>query len=320
MKPLKHFNARTIEDAALAANEKYKIIAGGTDCLSLLKNGVLPVYPEVLVNMKTVAGLAYIEEDAEGLRIGALAKLADIAGSPLVRERYNLFADAAKSIASPQIRNMATLGGNLCQDTRCWYYRCPSVAGEDYRCYRKGGRVCFAVAGDNRYHAILGGKGCFAVCPSDTAIALTALDAEIMVQGLGGERLIPIKDFYLIMGTVLKPGEIVTGVRIPKPPAGNKQRFIKFRLGKAVDFAIGSVASVITMVDGICREAGIALGAVAPAPVRAMAAEDAIKGKAVNATTAGEAATAAVAGSVPLSMNAYKVEIAKALVIKAILT
>lgn len=320
MKPLKHFNARTIKDAVLAANEKSKIIAGGTDCLSLLKNRVLPVYPEVLVNIKTVAGLAYIEEDAEGLRIGALAKLADIAGSPLVRERYSLFADAAKSVASPQIRNMATLGGSLCQDTRCWYYRCPSVAGEDYRCYRKGGRVCFAVAGDNRYHAILGGKGCFAVCPSDTAIALTALDAEIMVQGLGGERSIPIKDFYLIMGTVLKPGEIVTGVRIPKPPAGDKQRFFKFRLGKAVDFAIVSVASAITMVDGICREARIALGATAPVPVRAMAAEEAIKGKAINATTVGEAATAAVAGSVPLSMNAYKVEIAKALVIKAILT
>ncbi len=319
MNPLKHFNARTLDEAILAAGENSQIIAGGTDCLSILKNRVLPNYPEVLVNIKTIPDLEYIAEEVTGLRIGALTRLSDIVESAVVREKYGILADAAKSIASPQIRNMGTIGGNLCQDTRCWYYRCSPFTGRSYFCSRKGGRVCFAVAGDNRYHAILGGKGCFAVCPSDMAIALAALDAGITVKGPASERTIPIKDFYTILGNILKQNEIVTDIRIPPPPQGAKQTFLKFRLRKAIDFAIVSVASIITIEDGVCQDARIALGAVAPTPIRVVEVEDEIKGKVINVETAEKAAKAAVAGATPLSMNAYKVEIAKALVKRAIL-
>lgn len=319
MRPFQHVNARTLDEAVLAAHEKSRIIAGGTDCLGMLKARVLPLYPELLVNIKTIPGLEYIEEDAEGLRIGALAKLSDIVESPLVAAKYGLLAQAAKSVSSPQIRSMGTIAGNLCQDVRCWYYRCSPVTGKDYLCIRKGGRVCFAIAGDNRYHAILRGKGCFAVCPSDTAIALRALDAKISVKGMESERMVSIEDFFITMGNILKPHEIVKEIQIPQPPKHGKQTFIKFRLRKAIDFAVVSVASVITIEEGICKDARIAIGAVAPTPIRATKAEEAIKGQAINAVTAEVAAKAAMADATPLSMNAYKVEIAKVLVKRAIL-
>ena len=319
MNPLKHFNARTLDDAVLAANENSLIVAGGTDCLSLLKNSIFPIYPQELVNIKTLSELDYIVEEAAGLRIGALTRLADIVESAVVVAEYGVLAEAAESVASPQIRNMGTIAGNLCQDTRCWYYRCSPFTGKSYFCTRKGGRVCFAVAGDNRYHAILGGKGCFAVNPSDLAVALAALDARITVKGTTSERAVPIKEFYTVQGNILKPHELVTDIWIPRPSPQAKQRFLKFRLRKAIDFAIVSVASIITMEDDVCRDASIVLGAVAPVPLRAAEAEQAIKGKVVNEETAQRAAKASVAGATPLSGNAYKVEIAQALVKRAIL-
>ncbi len=319
MKPFKHINVKTIEEAVSTGYEHVLFIAGGTDCLSILKNRVLSTYPEVLVNIKTISGLEYIHEDDEGLTIGALTKLVDIADSPLIESTYGMLADAAKTVASPQIRNMGTLGGNLCQDTRCWYYRCSPFTGRSYSCLRKGGRECFAVAGDNRYHAILGGKGCFAVCPSDTAIALSALEATVAVAGQSGKRMIPVRDFFTTLGNVLRSHEIITEVRIPRPPPGAKQTFLKFRLRKALDFAVVSVASVISIEQEVCREARIVLGAVAPTPIRAVRAEDAIRGAAVNAETAEAAAEAALTGATPLAMNAYKVAIAKALVKRALI-
>lgn len=319
MQSFRHFNASTLDDAVSAARGKSKIIAGGTDCLSLLKNCLLPAYPEVLVNIKTVPGLGYIQKDSDGLRIGALARLSDVEDSTVVREKYGLLAQAAGSIGSPQIRNMGTMGGNLCQEVRCWYYRRSPQTGRDYFCYRKGGRVCFAVTGDNRYHAILEGRLCFAVCPSDMAVALTALDANVIVQGSGGDRTIPIKEFYKVMGNALNPDEIVKEIRVPRPPEGARQTFLKFRLRKAIDFAVVSVASVITTVGGVCTDVRIVLGAVAPMPVRATRAEEALKGKTVHAETAEEAALAAVKGAKPLAMNAYKVQITKALVKRTIL-
>jgi len=319
MRPFRHINAGTLDEAVAARQAKAMIIAGGTDCLGLLKNKVLPVYPEALVNIKNISGLHYIEEDAGGLRIGALAKLADIASSPVVGERYGVLAAAANSVASPQIRNMGTLGGNLCQEVRCLYYRCSPLTGRDYFCLRKGGRTCFAVSGDNRYHAILQGKGCFAVCPSDTAIALSVLEARIAIKGANADRLLPIADFFTVMGNVLGPDEMVQEIQIPKPPAGGRQTFRKFRLRKAIDFAVVSLASLITVEGGVCEDARIAIGAVAPTPFRAREAEEAIRGKSITAATAQAAANAAVAGAVPLSMNAYKMEITKTFVKRAIL-
>ena len=247
---------------------KAKLIAGGTDLLGILKDRILPDYPEAIINIKTIPGLDYIKEDAKGLKIGALTTLSDIAKSPVVKEKYKVLAEAAYAVATPQIRNMATLAGNLCQDVRCWYYRYPHAIGGRILCLRKGSGPCLAVSGDNRYHAILGGKGCFAVCPSDTAVALTALDAKIKIAGLRKKRIVPVKDFFTTLGNVLEPGEMVTEIQLPKPPDRAKQTFLKLTLRKPVDFAIVSVASVITLEDGICKDASIVLGAVAPVPIQ----------------------------------------------------
>jgi xanthine dehydrogenase YagS FAD-binding subunit len=322
MKSFTHINAATAREACslLRAYDGRAILnAGGTDLLSTLKEEYLLDYPEAVINIKTVSDLDYIKEDGRGLSIGALAKLSDLTGSALVTERYGVLAEAARSVASPQIRNAATIGGNLAQDVRCWYYRYPYHLGGPITCLRKGSGPCLAVRGDNRYHAIMNGKRCFAVCPSDTAVALSALEAVIGVAGPAGTRNIPVDDFFIPLGITLRPHEMVTEIRIPGTPAGARQRFLKFTLRKPIDFAMVSVASVITLEDGVCTGARIALGAVAPGPVRARAAEEVISGRPIDEAVAAEAAEAALAGAEPLSMNGYKVEIAKLLVKRAIL-
>jgi xanthine dehydrogenase YagS FAD-binding subunit len=322
MKSFKHIDAKSVNDACRLLNAyegKAKLNAGGTDLLGILKDRIFEDYPEAIINVKTISGLDYIKEDARGLKIGALTTLSTIAGSPVVKERYKSLAEAAYSVATPQIRNVATLGGNLCQDVRCWYYRYPHEIGGRVLCLRKGKGPCLAVSGDNRYHAILEGKRCFAICPSDTAIALTALNATMKIAGMSGRRTVPVKDFFKTLGNVLAPDEVVTEIQIPKPPDEAKQTFLKFTLRRPVDFALVSVASMITVRDGICKDAHIALGAVAPTPIRATKAEEALKGRIIDLQTATEAAEAAVIGAKPLSMNAYKVEETKTLVRRAIL-
>ncbi|MBI2952701.1 MAG: FAD binding domain-containing protein [Chloroflexi bacterium] len=322
MKSFKHFNARTVAEAVqiLKAFEGHAVLnAGGTDLLGALKDRFLPTYPEAVINIKTISGIDYVEEDAEGLRIGAMATLASIARSTVIKERYSVLAEAAGAVATPQIRNVATLGGNLCQDVRCWYYRYPHHVGGRILCLRKGSGPCQAVTGDNRYHAIIEGKRCFAVCPSDTAIALAALDAHIRITGPAGARSVPILDFFKTLGNVLKPDEMVTEIQIPRPADGNRQRFIKLTLRKPIDFAVVSVASIMMVENGICRGARIALGAIAPTPIRATKAEQEIVGKPIDAQTAAAAADVAVAAAKPLSMNGYKAVQARALVQRAIL-
>lgn len=323
MKSFEHFNAGSVDEALARLRDhegRASLIAGGTDLLGTLKGEILPDYPEALINIKTIAGLDGIREDEEGLRIGALTRLSKIAASYEVGKYYGALAGAAGSVGSPELRNMATLGGNLCQDSRCWYYRYPHQMGGRIICYRKGKGPCPALKGDNRYHAVLGGKVCFAVCPSDTAIALTALNARIRIATPAGDRVVPIGDFYDTLTHILKPDEIVIEILVPRPPEDSTQNFLKFRMRDAVDFAIASVASVISESDGICMDARIVLGAVAPIPYRATAAEDAIRGKPLNEETAEAAAEAALKDARPLSRNAYKVEIAKTLVKRAILS
>ena len=324
MKDFKHVNARTFDEAIklLKNNQgKVKLIAGGTDLLGELKDKVLPTYPEILVNIKTVPDMDYIKEESGILKIGALTKLSDIVTSPLVKERYNILALAALSVGSLQIRNVGTIGGNLCQDTRCWYYRYPHQIGGRIMCRRKGNSgPCLAVKGDNRNHAIMGGKKCFAVCPSDTATALTALGGTIKIAGPGGDRTIPVGDFYNPLGNDLSVDEIVTEIQVPRPSVKANQNFLKFTLRKPIDFAIVSVASVILVESGVCEDASIVLGAVAPAPIRATTAEETIKKKIIDDAIAESAAEMAVTGSKPLSMNEYKVEITKTLVKRAILS
>lgn len=322
MKPFTHTNAMTVEQAVASLvkyNGKARLNAGGTDLFGVLKDEFLPVYPEAIINIKTVSGLDYIREDQGMLRIGALARLVDLAQSPLLRQRYGALAEAAHAVASPQIRNVATLGGNLCQDVRCCYYRYPRHIGGPINCARKGSGPCLAVKGDNRNHAILHGKRCFAVCPSDTAVALTLYDAQLLVAGTGGERLIPVKDFYTPLGNELTSDEMVKEIQVPRFAGLEQQTFLKFTLRKPIDFAIVSVAAVITSEDGVCRDARIAMGAIAPGALRAVTAEEFLKGRPINDETAAQAAELALQGARPLSGNEYKITIAKALVARAIM-
>ncbi|MGA3207458.1 MAG: xanthine dehydrogenase family protein subunit M [Syntrophales bacterium] len=323
MKTFKHVNAKTTAEACTIM-EKYKgqakLIAGGMDLVGSLKDEIMPDYPQMVVNIKTIPGLDYVREDAGVLKIGALTKLSDIASSDVLKKRYQSLQQAAHAVASPQIRNMATIGGNLCQNVRCWYYRSPNSLGGRVFCLRKGGDTCYAQNGDNRYHAILKGGPCFAVYPSDTAVALTALKAKIVTARPRGGRTIPIGKLYTQTGTILESDEMVKGIEIPKPKEGAQEKFIKFRLRSALDFAIVSVATVLVKEGEVCKEATIALGGVAPVPLRATKAEELIKGKPVNQEIVERVALTALEDAEPLSMNAYKVEIAKTCIKRAFLT
>jgi len=321
MKSFVHVNAQSVEEAVgLLAQYRggAKLNAGGTDLLGVLKDRILPDYPEAVINIKTIPGLDTIEEDADRIRIGALATLAGISSSPVVNESCPILAEAAGAVAAIQIRNMATIGGNLCQDTRCWYYRYPNEIGGMINCFRKGGKTCPAAAGENQYHAIMGAKKCFAVCPSDTAVALTALGAKLDIAGAAGTRQIPVEEFYTPLGNVLGPDEMITAIDIPKPAHNAGQVFLKFTVRKPIDFALVSVASIITVDEGICTGARIVLGAVAPIPVRALQAEEFLIGKELSPEIAAQAADIALTGAKPLAKNEYKIEIAKTLVKRAI--
>ncbi len=319
-KYVEHYDARTIDEALLLLDryaEEAKVIAGGVDLISSMKKKV--ALPKVLINMKTIPGLAYVTEDAEGLKVGALTTIHDIEASTIVRNKYSLLAQASHSVAAPQIRNMATIGGNLCQDVRCWYYRRSPDTGLSFFCRRKGGDQCYATTGNNTFHAIIGAEECHAVCPSDMAPALIALEANMKVVSPSGDRTISLEEFYTAMGNILKPDEIITEVQVPTPRRNTKQRYLKFRLRKAIDFAISSAAAAITMEAGVVANARIVLGGVAPTPYRAIAAEKILTGNMITENIGELSAEASVDTALPLSMNAYKVPITKSLVQTVIL-
>jgi xanthine dehydrogenase YagS FAD-binding subunit len=322
MRSFTHISAADIQEAS-SLLRRYKgravLNAGGTDLLSTLKGEHLFEYPEAVIDIKPIRGLDSIAEKDHVLEIGALARLADIAKSPLIQSRYGCMAEAALTVATPQIRNAATLGGNLCQDVRCWYYRYPRHIGGPIACLRKGEGRCLAVTGDNRYHALMGARKCFAVCPSDTAVALAALDGRVRIGTGKKERVVPVTEFFGPLGNSLKAGEMVTSVEVPRLQGAERQTFLKFTLRKPVDFAIVSVACMIRTDQGACADVRIALGAVAPGPVRAGKGEDLLKGKAITPELAEEAAQIALADAKPLSQNGYKIQIAKTLVKRAIL-
>jgi xanthine dehydrogenase YagS FAD-binding subunit len=318
---LRHFNAMTISDALSLLREyreEARIIAGGVDQVSLMKNGV--VTPKTLVNIKTIPRLSYIMEDDKGLMIGTLTTINEIEKSAIIRNKYPILAEAAHSVAAPQVRNMATIGGNLCQEVQCWYYRRPAITGISFLCFRKGSKRCYAVAGENTYHAILEGEKCYAVCPSDMAPALVALNSTLKIASSDGERMVPLDEFYTTLGNTLKPHEMITEIQIPTPMPGTKQKFLKFSLRKAIDFAISSVAAVITIKEsGVVSNARIVLGGVAPTPYRALGAEETLRGEVVTESVADASASAAISEAKPLSMNAYKIPLTKSLAKRAIM-
>ena len=304
--------------AQLAARPGHAALAGGVDLLDLMKQNVLA--PGTLVNLKTIKGLDAIESDkAGGVRIGALVKLSEIAANDDIRERYAAIADAAGEAATPQIRNIATAGGNLLQRPRCWYFRNP-----DAHCLKKGGKQCYAVGGVNRYHAILGGGPSFIVHPSNLAPALIAYGASVTLVGPAGERTVDLERFFVLPKSdpsrenVLQSGEILTAITVP-PSRGAQGVYLEAREKQSFDWPLVSAAAVIAIQSRTVRDARIVMGAVAPIPWRAPAAEKILVGTRITPDVAARAADAALAGAAPLPQNGYKIPMAKAIVRRAIL-
>jgi xanthine dehydrogenase YagS FAD-binding subunit len=321
MRTFTHFNTSTVGEAVSLLTRyqgKANLVAGGTDILGKMKDRILPGYPEALINLKSIPGLDAIREEEGVLKIGPLAILEDIAHHETIRNRYGALAEAARRTASPPLREMGTIGGNICQDIRCWYYRNPE---NRFPCLRKGGGRCYALNGDTRYHSIFGGsveEGCIAVHPSDTAPALIALDARIKTS----RRTLAAENFFQVevsRTTVLDEDEIVTEIQIPKPADGTKSAFFKFALRKSIDFPIVNCAAMITRSGDLVKRARICLNAVYVKPYRAFKAEEAVVGKEINEASAEAAGQAAVAEAKPLHDNGYMVQVAKALVKRTVL-
>ncbi len=296
-----------------------QVLAGGQDLITEMKEHLAE--PDRVVNLKSVPGLDAIEAGPDGLAIGALVTLAQLERHASVRAHWTALSEAALSIASPQIRSCGTVGGNLCQRPRCWYYR-----AEEARCLKKGGTECFAYGGRSKYNAILGGGPSYIVHPSDLAPALVALGAEVTLRSARGERRLALEKFYVLPSdgdatreTVLAPGEIVTGVRVPNPAAGTRSTYLKFKERESFDFALSAVAVSLTQEAGKVKHAGIVLGGVAPIPWRAPRAEALLVGRALDPKAAREAAVEALRGAEPLAENGYKIPLTQALVERALL-
>ncbi len=296
------------------------VLAGGTDLLGEMKRRVRN--PQLLVNIKPAAHLAGIGiegKEGESLRMGVLARIAEIESDPVVAERFPSLRQAASAVASPQLRNMGTLGGNLCQHPRCWYFR-----NALFPCWLKGGEKCFAVAGENRLHRILGGGVCHSVHPSDLAPALIALDSKVKIFGPHPDREIPLEELYMLpkgdrrQTTVLTPGELITEIRVPTPEAGSRGVFLKLMDRKAWAFALASIALQVRSNGSRVIDARMVLGGVAPIPWRAREAEEVLRGQEISEDRVRRVEEKAIAAVRPMRDNAYKVQLVRSLVRNAL--
>ncbi|MEH2265632.1 FAD binding domain-containing protein [Nostoc sp.] len=309
----------TSQDAAIATVEQDKtaaFIAGGTDLLGLMKDGVQTA--NILIDINSLP-LADIESQTHGIRIGAISRMSDVAFHPKIQECYPVISQALLQSASPQLRNMATVGGNLLQRVRCGYFRDPVFPCNK----RTPGLGCAAITGYNRMHAIFGAsEHCIAVHPSDLAVALTALDAVICIQGAEKSRQISIHDFYLLPGetpekeTLLQSGELIVAIEIPN--SAYKSYYLKVRDRASYEFALVSVAVALDVEQDTIKSARIAFGGVAPKPWRARDAEEFLKGKAVNEASFTAAGEAAVKEAKPQTHNAFKIELVKRALVRAL--
>ena len=315
------FQPQSVNDAVGVLNRHGAdawVMAGGMDTFDWLKDRIKK--PKVIVDLGMINELRGIKDAAGGLEIGAMTTLTTIANDPLVKERFPLLAEAALIVASPQIRNQGTLGGNVSQDARCWYYR----AG--WPCYRAGGNICYAdtPTAINREHAIFNADRCVAVNPSDTAPALIALDAQFVIKNGDRERVVGADEFFVGPGiditklTSLQPGDLLTAIRIPSTWAGKGHYFEKVRDRQVWDFALINIAAAINVSGSTIGDARMVVNGVSATPYRLNAVEAFIKGKARDKATADQAAEMAVEGAVPLLHNAYKIPLMKALVKRAI--
>jgi xanthine dehydrogenase YagS FAD-binding subunit len=293
-------------------------LAGGQDSLDWFKDRAKR--PKAVIDLTRIAELKGIRETADGVEIGALTTLTEIEGDPLINGKFGLLARAAGKVASPQIRNVGTIGGNVCQDTRCWYYR----AGID--CYRAGGNTCYADTpeGMNREHCVFPADRCIAVSPSDTAPALVALDASMVIQNANDERVVAAGDFFIgpdidiEMMTILEPGEILTAIRIPNTWAGASFYFEKVADRNTWDFALVNVAAALRVADGVIQDIRIAAGGVECVPRRMTVVEEIVKGSPQNEETAKLAGGAASRGATPFNYNQFKIPLLENLVTRAI--
>ena len=322
MKAFSYVSPRTEKEAvqALSAEpEKVMPLAGGQDLLARLKDYVSQ--PDRIVNVKAALDATVTPMPGGGLRIGAAMKVADLAEHAQVLKLYPAIALAARDVGTPQIRNQGTVGGNLNQRPRCWYYR-----NEEFVCFKKGGNVCFSPAGENQFHAIFGGGPTFIVHPSSLAVPSVAYRATFRLVGPKGERMVPAAEYFTMptlqnvrTENVLAPDELLTHVILPAPGATVKSGHYEVRYKTSHDWPIAFATVVLTMAGETVKSARVVMGAVAPVPWRSQAAETALAGKPINEETAGAAAEAALKDARPLSQNAYKVQVAKTAVKRAIL-
>ena len=300
-------------------DEAPRPIAGGQDLLTTMKD--YTSRPVRLVNLKNISGLNSITLNAKGLTIGALVTLTELEEHAGVRKSFPGLAEAAHSIATPQIRNLGTVGGNLCQRPRCWYFRL-----EEVNCLKKGGSECYAASGENKYNAIIGGGPSYIVHPSDLAPMLVALGATVSVTGATGKRVIPLDKFFTLPSdgnirreNVLKNDDIITQINVPASALAAKSTYLKFKERESLDFALASAAVALRLgPNQTVRESRIVLGGVAPIPWRVPAAEKFLVGKKLTPDVLAETAKIALAQAKPLEKNAYKVPLAQTLVRRAL--
>ena len=315
------FQPTSVDDAlALQARHGAKawVLAGGLDSFDWFKDRIKR--PEVVIDLSQVKELRGVRQAGDGVEIGAMTTLTEVVRHPMIREKYGILPNAAEAAASPQIRNQGTIGGNVSQDARCWYYR------GGWPCYRAGGNICYAdtPTGLNREHAILDADRCVAVNPSDTAPALIALDAKFVIRTPKGERVVDAENYFIGPGTditkmtILQPGDLLTSIRIPSTWAGAQFYFEKVRDRAVWDFALVNVAAAMVMSGGTIQRIRLAANGVAAHPVRLTAVEAAVAGKPRNEETAEMAGKLAIQGAQPLQYNGYKVPLLRNLVKRAI--
>jgi xanthine dehydrogenase YagS FAD-binding subunit len=321
-------SASSVDDAIKLLNDSTdddpdqsgRPIAGGQDLLTVMKEHI--IHPKRVVNLKTIDGLEGITADASGnLTIGPLTKLATIEHDPTIKSKFPGLSEAAESIASTQLRNMGTVGGNLCQRPRCWYFRL-----EDVICIKKGGSECYAAKGENKYHAIFGGGPSYIVHPSDLAPMLICLNAEVTLTSSDGKKNMPLGKFFTLPRTgvvtrenVLGDADLLTEIRVPASALAARSTYLKFKERTSLDFAMLSCAAAIELgPDQTVSKARIVLGAVAPIPWHVPKAEQALIGKPLDDATIADAAEIALAGAEPLAKNAYKIPLGKTIVRRAL--
>ena len=313
MKTFSNANPKSVADAVkLLGAGNASIASGGSDALGMVKEQLIS--PDVLVNLKSIPGLDEVTEQAGEVRIGGLITLSTLADHPLIRSRYSVLSQAAGVVGTPQIRNAGTLAGNVCQRPWCWYFR------NGFPCYKNGGKTCFSVTGENEFHAIFGGGPSYIVHPSDTAVALLALDARFVIAGPKGERVLPAAEFFALpkvdpaKENILAHDEILTAIHLPAAAKSLRSSYHKELDRESWTHAVVSVAVALEMDGGACKSARVVLGGVAPIPWPVPNVEAMLAGKRITPELAAQAGQAAVEGARPLAKNKYKIPLTAAIV------